>query len=401
VIARSATEAAQALNRELFKRINVHYNTGRRRTNQSPKESMEQGKATCTGLAIILVDACRAVGVPARVAGVPSWANKDGNHTWTEIWDGQWFFTGADEYDKNGLNRGWFNGDAANTARSTNAINQIYATSWRQTGQHFPLAWSRNSREIPGLNVSARYAALSSADANPSVPVVHVRLRERENGERLIANVELRSSAGLVIARDRTRGGRADLNDMPGLKVPKNEPALYLRFIYKGESREKVLSSATCADTHTLDVVWSELSPTPADVTKVEVWFSKPATERGETPNITFTASETARIAGLAWDDLRKRRAESAKEEVTAKKITIGGNDLIWMEKVFGDAPAGKWSLWITMHGGGEGTPAMNDRGWKGYYGRYEFPAGSINIAPRAPANSWNMWSVLARGWLI
>ena len=39
---------------------------GRKRNNQSPQESIEQGKATCTGLSIILVDACRAVGIPAR-----------------------------------------------------------------------------------------------------------------------------------------------------------------------------------------------------------------------------------------------------------------------------------------------------------------------------------------------
>ena len=72
----NATEAAQALNRELFNQVNVHYNLARKRNNQSPKESIEQGKATCTGLSIILVDACRAVGVPARIAGVPAMGAK-------------------------------------------------------------------------------------------------------------------------------------------------------------------------------------------------------------------------------------------------------------------------------------------------------------------------------------
>src|SRR5581483_1239274 len=60
----------------------------------------------------------------------------------------------------------------------------------------------------------------------------------------------------------------------------------------------------------------------------------------------------------------------------------------------FGDAPNGKHSLWITLHGGGQGTEEENDRNWKGYYGRYEFPPGSINVAPRAPANTWDMWHV-------
>src|SRR5687767_6114718 len=129
--AKTATEAAQALNKEFFKLINVHYNTGRKRPNQSPKQSIEINKATCTGLAIILVDACRAVGVPARAVGTPMWTNERGNHTWAEIWDGDWHFAGADEYDSNGLDRGWFVGDAAQ-ARVDSPRYSIYATSWKR-----------------------------------------------------------------------------------------------------------------------------------------------------------------------------------------------------------------------------------------------------------------------------
>jgi pimeloyl-ACP methyl ester carboxylesterase len=46
------------------------------------------------------------------------------------------------------------------------------------------------------------------------------------------------------------------------------------------------------------------------------------------------------------------------------------------------------------MHGGGQATEQANDLAWRGYFGSYEFPPGSINAAPRAPANSWNMWHV-------
>jgi predicted esterase len=72
----------------------------------------------------------------------------------------------------------------------------------------------------------------------------------------------------------------------------------------------------------------------------------------------------------------------------------VDGKTLKWMEKTFGDAADGKHSLWITMHGGGQATTEQNDMNWRGYYGRYEFPPGSINVAPRAPADSWNMWFV-------
>lgn len=390
---RTATEAAQALNRELFNRVKVHYHTGRKRTNQSPKESMEQGKATCTGLAILLVDACRSVGVPARIVGVPEWANKEGNHTWVEIWDEDWCFTGADEYDKNGLNRGWFNHDAALTARSTNQLNQVYASSWRRTGQYFPLAWDQESREVPGVNVSSRYAALEG-EAHTSSAAVHVRLREKAQGERLVAEVELRSASGQVVGRDRTRAGTADLNDMPEFKLPEDSSSATFRFVRDGETREQTLPCVACAKAHTLDFVWGELVVVPAPVLAVEKWLAQPQSERGAVPEINLTREEAVRAAAIAWQDLCRNAGPAAAAELAAKSISIGPKTLKWVERKFGDAPAGQRSLWITLHGGGQGTEAENDANWRGYLGRYEFPPGSLNVAPRAPANTWNMWFV-------
>ena len=389
----NATDAAQALNRELFKKINVHYNLARKRNNQSPAESIEQGKATCTGLSIILVDACRAVGVPARIAGVPQWAQKDGNHTWVEIWDGDWYFTGADEYDPKGMNRGWFNSDAALTVRSENPLNQIYATSWRRTGVYFPLAWDGNARSVAGINVSPRYAALEIKTNSPGT-VVHVRLLQREGGERLAGDVELFSAAGDRLARDHTRAGTADLNDMPDFTLPENATSVTFRFQRDGEAREKQVPCAVCMTTHTLDFVWSDLPPVPPAVLAAEAWLARPVAERGPAPTEACSRAVAARLLALAWSDVAKNRASSAAAEVAAQRIVLGDKTLKWMEKTFGDAPDGKHSLWITLHGGGQGTEEENDRNWKGYYGRYEFPPGGINVAPRAPANTWDMWHV-------
>ncbi len=389
----NATEAVQALNRDLFNRLNVHYNLGRKRNNQSPKESIEQHKATCTGLSIILVDACRAVGIPARIVGVPEWAHKNGNHTWVEIWDGDWYFTGADEYDKNGLNRGWFNSDTAKTARSTNRLNQIFATSWRRTGDHFPLAWDEGSRDVPAVNVSVRYAALE-VSTNATATTVNIRLREKSGGERLPAAVELRSAAGPLLATNHTRAGTADLNDMPAFTLPDGAEKVTFRFVRDGEAREKSVSCAACMTSHTLDFVWSELNPVPSEILAAEAWLAKPANERGSAPDLSFSQGQAERFLSLVWEDVRKTRVESAAAELSGKRIVVGDKSLKWLERAFGDAPDGKHSLWITMHGGGQGTEEGNDRNWKGYHGRYEFPPGSINVAPRAPANTWDMWHV-------
>jgi predicted esterase len=389
----NATEAAQAINRQLFKIINVHYNTARKRNNQSPQESIEQGKATCTGLSIILVDACRAVGVPARIAGVPEWANKEGNHTWVEIWDGDWHFTGADEYDQAGLDRGWFNNDAALTAKSSNPLNQIYATSWRRTGDYFPLAWDLDSRQVPAVNVSSRYAALQP-DTNNTAKVVHLRLLEKTGGDRLIADVEMRSPADELLGTNHTRAGTSDLNDMPDFALPINEPGVVFRFIRDGVAREKIVSCVVCVKSPTLDLVWDDLTPVPPALLAAEAWFARPAAGRGAAPDLALSGDVATRLIKLAWNDTSKARMESASNELSAKNIVIGDKSLKWMERTFGDAPDGRPSLWITLHGGGEGTAEENDANWHGYYGRYEFPPGSINVAPRAPANTWDMWHV-------
>ncbi len=92
---KTSSEAVHILNSKLFEKLKVRYSTQRRKPQQSPKESIETGMASCTGLSILLSDACRSVAIPTRVVGTPLWANKRGNHTWLEIWDGRSALHGA------------------------------------------------------------------------------------------------------------------------------------------------------------------------------------------------------------------------------------------------------------------------------------------------------------------
>jgi predicted esterase len=152
----TTTEAAQALNAAIFTKLKVKYSTLRDRPDQSPSQSIKSGIASCTGLSIILIDAFRSVGVPARMAGIPKWTNKPGNHMWVEIWDRDWHFTGACEHDKNGLDRTWFLGDAA-LAKKDSIENAIYASSFKRTGTTFPLVWDKDAKEVFAENVTDRY----------------------------------------------------------------------------------------------------------------------------------------------------------------------------------------------------------------------------------------------------
>ncbi len=360
---KTATEAAQALNREFFDAIGVHYNTGRKKPNQSPAESMSQGRATCTGLTILLVDACRSVGVPARAAGVASWHDKRGNHTWAEVWDGEWFFTGADEYDSKGLNRGWFVGDASR-AKPGDPRFAVWASSWQPTGHAFPMVWSRADRSVHGVDVTLRYKPKAKVERDGAV-VRHVRLWDVAGGKRLVGRVRVLGADGSELATSETRGGRADLNDMATLAFTR-ENARVLEVSWNGAKRTLDLSGSK-PGAQTLDLVWGDLA--------------SPGLSRKEAMARIASAAE-ARLAEVA--KVREKQLEK-------KEIVVGDLMLRILEKTFGEAPEGGHSLWISMHGGGGAPARVNDQQWQNQIRLYRLEEG-IYVAPRAPTNTWNLW---------
>ena len=162
-------EAIRAVNSRIPDVTGVHYNTRREKTNQSPRESMRQGMASCTGLSILLVDAYRAVGIPARFVGTASWHDNRGNHSWTEVWlDGQWRVT--EYYFPSQLDHLWFMADAAK-ANPTDRTYAIYATRFGKADDWFPMVWAdgdvegRSVEELPQIvgaeNVTERYKTLA------------------------------------------------------------------------------------------------------------------------------------------------------------------------------------------------------------------------------------------------
>jgi transglutaminase-like putative cysteine protease len=388
--ARTASAAAQALNRELFKRVNVHYNTGRKRPNQSLRESKALGKATCTGLSIILVEACRSVGIPARAVGTPMWTNERGNHTWVEVWDGDWHFAGADEYDAGGLDRGWFVGDASK-ARANEPRHAIYATSWkRDGGLSFPMVWARNSTDVPAVNVTARYAR---SDAAPvEIAALGVRLWDRTGGSRIAAKVCVLDGVRRSCALADTKAGRADLNDMPRFSLAPGAQG-WLRFTVGTDIREMAFGPLAAGDS-TVDARWEQLTPASPVVDALREWLDLPEGRRSPEAEILTRAlsrPESERVLGLVAADRLARLAADRTPEVEKKELAHDGKTLRWLEKEFGKAPAGQRSLWISMHGGGGAPKEVNDRQWQNQIRLYE-PAEGFYVAPRAPTDTWNLW---------
>lgn len=366
--AKSASEAVQILNRDFFKLINTHYNTKRERTNQSPKESIAQGKATCTGLSIILVDACRAIGIPARAVGTPMWWDKSGNHTWVEVWDNGWHFTGADEHDPKGLNHGWFI-ENASKADENHPAHSIYATSWKKDQGIFPMMWSQRKPDVGGVNVTSRY----KTKVSPISTTIGIRFFD-DSHERISIKGKLTTESGFPIGDFETKSGTADLNDVVR-KIVTPGQSYRLCFEIKGKRLETGPFIAKEADHNLQDIRIQDLQPAP-DFSD----DSKP-----------LSKEIAPRAIRYIYDSMVTSQKDERTVELEQKTIVHGDKTMRWLEKTFGEAPATGRSLWISMHGGGEAPAHINHQQWQNQIQLYQ-PEEGIYIAPRAPTDKWNMW---------
>jgi len=394
---KTATAAAQAINSTLFKQINVKYSTQRKRPNQSPRESIEQGLASCTGLSIILADACRSVGIPARVAGTALWTNKSGNHTWVEIWDGGWHFTGAAEPAADGLDIGWFT-DNASKAVAADPTYAIWANMWAATKDHFPLVWNPGDHSVPAVNVTDRYTGGAKnkapddfAAVNPAVATLHLRVLE-DAGQRVAARVELLDPDGKFLHAIATKAGTSDLNDMPALQL---KPAIahILRVVRDGQARDFPLPAKEAGDS-ILDLTWAKGQAVEAGpgIVALRKWLCQPATGRAkDIPPAALTKSEAAAAIALVWDQWRTEQATGRVADLKDNAVKVGDKSLRLLTRVFGTPPTDGRSLWISMHGGGGAPPEVNDQQWQNQIKLYQPPEG-IYVAPRAPTNGWNLW---------
>jgi pimeloyl-ACP methyl ester carboxylesterase len=410
-------EAAQRLNQKLFKLTNVRYSTQRHRADQGPLETIETGLATCTGLSILLVDACRAVGVPARVVATPLWFNKRGNHTWVEIWDGDWHFTGASEPDPKGLDRGWFNHDASQALNDVRA-HAIYASSFAKTGLSFPLVWASNVQYVAAVNVTERYTPKSQAVETNQVRLL-VKVLDRPTGQRVAARVVVTEAANSAAKLEGTsRGESADLNDILPFALARDRA-----YEVRVEEAGRALRREFRPGTNVQELLVLTLNDTPAITLPSQVCYAPPSITQALKPKdeaklkkaLTdfFTAPTNKQAAWKFAGSLEKllRANEPAVRRVAweayqavpihkAMRTDFDTNQVRFEKyvspytvKTVGTRPPNGWALFIAMHGGGNAPKEVNDSQWKHmqiYYRDHPEAGGYLYVALRAPNDTWN-----------
>ena len=223
-------EAIDSVNKNIRDEVVVDYNTKRERPDQAPYESMRQHMASCSGLSILLTDAFRAVGIPSRVAGTPSWHDERGNHNWNEVWvDGNWHFT--EYYPSEDLDHSWFLADAGRAIKE-DLRKAVYAASFKPTGTYFPLVWDMDIRYVHAENVTDRYTSLYRAQLSAiSADEKHVALRvmvfkdkkhAENSGDRVATNLDVFNGDSQV-GGGRSTGATQDMNDVLTFMVEKNQ----------------------------------------------------------------------------------------------------------------------------------------------------------------------------------
>ena len=155
----SVEETVIKFNREVFRvyRLNFGLRTDRGPT-WSPYESIEKGFVSCREASVMLIDACRAVGIPARMIILPSWRNTNASHAWPEVYDnGRWRPMTA--WDPSLLDEGWVLPLVAIVLQTPppKPKHRVYAVCFEKTDLHILLG-----PDVSLIDVSEAYLAFDS-----------------------------------------------------------------------------------------------------------------------------------------------------------------------------------------------------------------------------------------------
>lgn len=386
-------EAAHKLNQKLFPLLKAHYSTERKKPDQSPMETIESGKATCSGLSILLVEACRAVGIPARVAGTPMWTNMRGNHTWTEVWNDGWHFVGASEPDPAGLDHGWFTGDASKAIKDKTE-HAIYASSFKRTGISFPLVWAEDIKWVPAENVTDRYtlgAAGKPADSAMAKVLVKVL---NTHGRRVVTDVTF-APASQPLEHGLSKGETADLNDLVAFQIERSCPPRKVTLSATVEGQLLIKTVMAGAEAEQLVTLQAE---TPAEASLTHLLtdrFGSDLEKRKLAAQHLATIKPDSHNCAQAWDAYRAAPVhEELRKQFEQKIVSTADRTSPYLWRHVGTKPATGWALVIAMHGGGGVPKQVNDGEWNymfsTYYREHPEAGGYVYLALRAPNDVWN-----------
>ena len=104
-----------------------------------------------------------------------------------------------------------------------------------------------------------------------------------------------------------------------------------------------------------------------------------------------LSKSEAISHAKNSFNNFKSELMRERQKEMDSRQITVDGIKMKFDFQFFGEKPKGGWSLYFSLHGGGQTEPAVNEKQWVRHQNLYEVSEG-IMFVPRSPTNTWNMW---------
>jgi len=104
-----------------------------------------------------------------------------------------------------------------------------------------------------------------------------------------------------------------------------------------------------------------------------------------------LSQSEAINQANQCYNELKSDLVMERKNEMKNREITLNDVKMKFDLKYYGVKPKEGWSLYFSLHGGGQTEPAVNEKQWVRHQDLYKVNEGIV-FTPRSPTNTWNMW---------
>jgi poly(3-hydroxybutyrate) depolymerase len=100
---------------------------------------------------------------------------------------------------------------------------------------------------------------------------------------------------------------------------------------------------------------------------------------------------ETMKRVVAEWMQQERQRLAPILSRRDSMAVSSSRATMPFWYTIYGQAPWGERSLWISLHGGGGTTQEINNGQWDNQKRLYQ-PEEGVYVAPRAPWNAWDMW---------
>ena len=133
---------------------------------------------------------------------------------------------------------------------------------------------------------------------------------------------------------------------------------------------------------------------------ELKKWLNKVPEKRSPIESLALSSKSLSKEEAIlcAKDLLEDHQAQLLKEfseQWEDRKLVLGSHEMPFFYKVFGEAPSDGRSLFISLHGGGGAPSEVNDQQYlnqQGLYNKTMDTLEGVYLAPRAIANTWNLW---------